>query len=545
MDKNEILKKVKDRLASISQERAAEKSKLEQERKDLITSLGSNISDLVGPALMNMAEQGRMSREDIKSALQEALSGINIQSPEVKIPEFKIPTPQVTVNVPKSEAPVVNVAPTPVTFPSAMRLQPNEKPFPVIMVDQVGKPMAFNGGGSAGPSFPMAAFRPSDNTIAVSGSFSISASNSSTQAIDSSGNPYSQANPFPVVFGSSGTTGTNLVDSSGVAYSGSNPVPVVFGASATQAVNLVDSTGVAYSGSNPVPVSNIGLAVAQGDSATALRVVIAGDVASSVAVGPASGGADSLTNNQIIPTGSNGTSAPLVTAMFAFNGSSFDRVRNSSGEGGGLRIQQATDSVSSVNIVGPVNQGDVATAIRVVQAGNVASSVMSAATGLNETTNDVIRVVSMSDTSSSAQMKAIAMTALPTAVSDTAQSFVKSDKLGRAINRPVNARDLIATAYVTLSTGTETTLLTAAAGQYIDLIGIVCANTSSAAVQIDVRAGSGGNIVQTIEVPGSGTAGWAPPVPWPQDATGNAWTVDMPDITNSNVLISALFSKES
>jgi hypothetical protein len=93
----------------------------------------------------------------------------------------------------------------------------------------------------------------------VAGSFSVSSSNSSTQTIDSSGDPYSQANPFPVVVvgGGSATTGSAIIDSSGVQYSGSNPLPVVVtsGGTATSASNIVDSSGVAYSGSNPVPVT--------------------------------------------------------------------------------------------------------------------------------------------------------------------------------------------------------------------------------------------------------------------------------------------------
>jgi hypothetical protein len=34
------------------------------------------------------------------------------------------------------------------------------------------------------------------------------------------------------------------------------------------------------------------------------------------------------------------------------------------------------------------------------------------------------------------------------------------------------------------------------------------------------------------------------PVPLPQDNVDNNWTIDMADVTNSNIIISALFSKE-
>ncbi len=278
-----------------------------------------------------------------------------------------------------------------------------------------------------------------------------------------------------------------------------------------------------------------------------LRVVQMTDSNSSVNVTTFNGNAPATGTNEItggvlrvMEMSGNVTSANVVT----FNGNAPATGLNET-TSGVLRTVLMTDSISSVNVVGPVNQGDVATAIRVVQAGNVASSVMSAATGLNETTVDVIRVTVMSDTAQSSQSKLIAMTTLPTAVSDAATGFQKSDKLGRGLSRPIQVRELLATAYVTLSTGTEATLLAAVAGNYLDCIWMAFANTSSVAQQVDVRATTAGNIVHTAYIPANSTVGWAPTVPWPQDNQGNNWTVDMADVTNSNILVTALFSKET
>ena len=132
----------------------------------------------------------------------------------------------------------------------------------------------------------------------------------------------------------------------------------------------------------------------------------------------------------------------------------------------------------------------------------------------------------------------------PTAVADGDIARILTDDLGRTLTRPVQVRDLIVTAYATLSTGTETTLLAGVAGAYLDLVYIMAANTSNSAIQVDVRAVTAGNVMFTLEVPGSGTAGVALPVPIPQDATGNNWTVDMGDFSNTTLYISALFSKE-
>lgn len=205
--------------------------------------------------------------------------------------------------------------------------------------------------------------------------------------------------------------------------------------------------------------------------------------------------------------------------LAAFNGSTFDRLRNSSGEGNALRVQMATDAVASTNLT---NQ----------------------AQGSGEANSNSLRVIQATDGINSTQAKYIARTTNPSGASDGASNFGSSDKVGRALSRPVQVRELLTTAYASLSTGTEATLATAGAGTYLDLIYIMLSNQSTAAVQVDIRAVSGGNIVKTYQVPGNGTVGESLSVPWPQDATGNAWTADLPDITGTTVNVSAMFTKE-
>lgn len=137
-----------------------------------------------------------------------------------------------------------------------------------------------------------------------------------------------------------------------------------------------------------------------------------------------------------------------------------------------------------------------------------------------------------------------AMQTNPTAVSDGDIIRFTGDDLGRQLMRPIQVRDLILTAYASLTGGTETTLLTAAAGTYLDLIYVMATNNSDAAITADLRAVSAGNIMTSIRIPANGTAGVSLPVPIPQDATGNAWTVDLPDVSGTTVTISALFSRE-
>jgi hypothetical protein len=148
------------------------------------------------------------------------------------------------------------------------------------------------------------------------------------------------------------------------------------------------------------------------------------------------------------------------------------------------------------------------------------------------------------DGSAPLKIGGIARTANPTAVAggDTVSST--HDDLGRQITRPLQVRDLMATAYVSLTTGTETTLLAAGAGTYLDLVYLMGTNNSDAAVTVDIRGITGGNIVTSIRIPANGTAGVSLPVPIPQDETGNTWSCDLPDITGTTVTVSALFSKE-
>lgn len=350
----QMLDKKKADKATEDQQR---QEKNDGDRNKILENVGKDFGGIIQPFIDKMGENSRVSAEELKRIISESVqvTAPNVDTAGIEnviaqaFANLKFPEPKVSVAAPIIPAPVIKLNSPDVKFPSSMKLEPNTKPFPVIMMDQGGKPMLFPTMGSAGPGFPMQTMDPTTNAIRVTGTVTIGSFNNSSQAIDSSGNVYSQANPMQV--------------------------------------NL------------------------------------------------AAGGLDST---------------------FVFQA---------------------------------------------------------------RTTN-------------------------PTAVADGADVRPKGDKLGRLLTRNMQVRDLIRTAYVTLSTGTEATLITAAAGTFYDCIWMAFANTSTAAVQIDIRAVTAGNIVHTAYVPANSTVGWAPAVPWPQDATGNNWTVDMGDFTNSNVLITALFSQE-
>lgn len=530
-----LLQEAKDKRALEDSQR---KEKNEADRSAIFDSVGKDIGKVIGPYIDKLGEHSKMSAEELKRIISES---VKVEVPQIDtkgvesvlasaFAGFTLPTPQVHVSVPPITVPPVNVK-----MPESMNVSGDvtmnsvtrKRPFPVLMVDEAGKPMLFpisGGGMSAGPGFPMRVLDESSNAIRVTGSLTVAGSNSSTNIIDSSNNIVgSAANPLNVT--------------------------VVSGAATSTKAQIGNSDGD-YSVANPLPTTTtLTLPVGQGDSATALRVIQAGDSVSSV-----------YANNPV----AQGDAATALRVVLAGN---------------------ADSSVSVTSITGPIAQGDAASGLRVVIAGNsdasvvVNSGTLTTVTTVTNITNSIaayitdsggvgyngsnpIPVTLVSGALSSTiavgdtlartadigaaplKVGGIARTTNPTAYADGDRSNFATDKLGRQLNRPLQVRDLIATAYVTLSTGTEATLLAGSAGNFLDLIYIMAANTSSAAQQLDIRAVTAGNIVMSLYIPANGTAGVSLPIPFPQDATGNNWTVDMGDVTNSNILISALFSKE-
>lgn len=160
--------------------------------------------------------------------------------------------------------------------------------------------------------------------------------------------------------------------------------------------------------------------------------------------------------------------------------------------------------------------------------------------------DEALRVVMATDGIASTQTKLVSRQTNPTATADGSSVFASADDLGRTLVRPVQVRDLIATAYVSITTGVETTLLAGAAGTFHDIIYLMGANQSDAAVILDVRSGTAGSVVLSLEIPPEATAGASLPVPIPQTEAAQAWTVQNAgsDVSGTSVDVSALFSKE-
>lgn len=512
--KDQAFKKAQDALEEAKNTSATMN---ETDTSTIASKISQDFTETVEPMLMEMKSQIETSGKEIIDALKNIqIPPPNVtmpDMPEIKMPTINVPQPKVTVNVPKADAPIVNVPAPIVNFPDSMALHgiDNRHPLPVILTDDKGNPYiagSLGGGGGHGPV--------NIADILVQGATILDQTNRAMRV-------------SVVSTSATGSTASALIDSSGVQYSGSNPVPVtlVSGGASTTATNIVDSSGVAYSGSNPLPTTaTITLPFGPGDGATATRVIQAGDTVSSVIVNSI------LTSLATSLTDSSGVQ---------YSGSNPVPVSGAVSQSGTWNIGTVTTLTGITNSVqtalvdssGVQYSGSNPLPITVISGGNTSMiSVGPTVTGVAD------------DGSAPVKVGRIARTTNPTAVTDGQTVSSSADKLGRTLTRPIQVRDLISTAYITLSTGTEATLLAGVAGAFLDLIYIEGANTSTAAVQIDIRATTAGNIIKTLFIPAQSTAGVNLSVPWPQDNQGNNWTVDMGDFTNSNVLLSALFTKE-
>jgi len=215
-------------------------------------------------------------------------------------------------------------------------------------------------------------------------------------------------------------------------------------------------------------------------------------------------------------------------------------------EGTLTAVTDITNSVAVYNLDADGNYRDVVPVIAQANSGVDIGDVT--VTDITASTTAIIgdkRADEADGDSNPVKIGGVARTANPTAVAAGDRVSATYDDVGRSIQRPLQVRDLMATAYATLSTGTETTLLSAGgAGVYHDLVYVMGANTSDSAIQVDLRDVTAGNVITTIEIPSGGTAGISLPVPIPQGNPNNNWTADMADVSNTTLYISGLFSKE-
>lgn len=290
----------------------------------------------------------------------------------------------------------------------------------------------------------------------------------------------------------------------------SMPAVTVTSITNSTAVNVVDSSGVSYSGSNPIPITGAVTATGGGYLTDAQLRAATLDVQQ---VSGANWSTNVLAMPAVIVTNiTNSTQAAIVDSTgVQYSGSN------------PIPTYLVLGSGNSTVSVGPV-------------------------------AHDAV-----DDGAAPQKVGGTAMTTNPTKVADGDIARFVADPIGRQIITPVQVRGLMQTAYVSVSTGTEATLLAGVSGVFMDLVSVTASTNSTAGVTsqspiyIDVRSCRTGGIVLSlplgsISATNTGSASFASKdynVPLPQDEAGNAWTVDMNDITGTTVNISALFARNT
>lgn len=583
---------------------------VDQDREGLLKAVAKDILKVLQPLLGLIAEKSKVNADEIRKAVSEATIKVKVESetpqvnvnvPDIIVPDIRVPAPQVNYTPPAIHIPDI-VMPKEMDIRGWVQLQGVDlgHPLPVQLRDANGRPVnllenltTVIGGGGGGKSdyFTIKGFSNSafaefmnpdgrvkvempagaagltdlelrassvpveqvsgsiwsvyvtgmlnsttadvinpDNRIRVAlepggGGLTDTELRASSVPVEQvSGSNWSvfATNPFGpgeeatalritqagdcissvYVRGFSASVGATILNGEGLARDSWQ----VSGIVATIAANIVDSGGIPYTTTNPVPIDDAGGAITVDGSVavTGITGSIAASLIDSSGVGYSGSNPLPIVGPVVVTSITNTTAANIVDSTgIAYEGA------NPFPISGNVNVN---GSLNSVLVTGP-------------------------------TVADAI-----DDGSAPIQMGGIARQANPTAVA--ANDVVKAtfDDLGRQLVRPVQIRDLIATAYVSKVSGstfgTETTLLASGAGVLLDLIYVMGTNDSTAAIQVDLRASTGGTVCKSIEIPAGGTAGVSLPVPYPAPFADHTWTIDLPDVTGTNITISALFSKE-
>lgn len=137
-----------------------------------------------------------------------------------------------------------------------------------------------------------------------------------------------------------------------------------------------------------------------------------------------------------------------------------------------------------------------------------------------------------------------ARTTNPSAAADGNGAILMADKLGKQVVVG-SIRDLKADQQTTLtSTTTETTIVTAIGSTFCDLYGLIVANTSATATEVNFRDVIAGSVRFTVHVPAGDTRGFMLPesAAYKQATVNTAWTAQCATSVAS-IKISALYVK--
>lgn len=273
--------------------------------------------------------------------------------------------------------------------------------------------------------------------------------------------------------------------------------------------------------------------------------------------GPVDLWADKTTHRLLVDIGN-----PSITASPASNGATGSAVPaqadyigvNSGGNLVGLAFGQNT-MANSLPVTIASNQGNVPTNVAQINGVTVLMGNGTTGTGSQRVTlasdNTAIAGWGHGATGSAVPSGAIyggrlAKTSLPAAGSDGNLVGAMADKYGRQVALLGTIRDLIGTQTTTISASTsETTIVTAAASVFNDLMMLIVSNTSAATnTRIDFRDTTGGTVLFSLQ-----SNGGQPPIGFslggasiPQTTVNTNWTAQCATST-TDIRVYAVFAK--
>ncbi len=513
-DKNTI-KKMMDMMGEVANQRKAERAQLEEDRKNLVAAIGKDLSSVLVPALKELSNQSRISRTELASALREAFSElvINVSPPQVMVdvPMIKVPTPQVTVNPPVVNIPPIKVPEAIVNMPDFINAKlhgiSTKFPLPVILTNERGEPY------SAG-------------SMMMSGGGGVNAFKQSVVLV----------RDFVT------STGASLIDPDGrlkISGGGGGAVTIADAIEVKQVSGFIDSVSIKSSDvsfevkqvsgfTNSVSISqqDFTFDVKQVSGSSNSVNVVSQDI--TLDVRQISGATDSVAVKSVdVSLEVKQVSGFVDSVSVVAQDFTFDM----------KQVSGATDSVA-------IKSSDVSFEVKQVSGFNDSVYITGASSTImivGDKASDVA-----DDEANPVMIGGVARTANPAVVAAGDSVSATFDTIGRQVMRPLQVRGLLTTAYATLSSNAETTLLAGAASTYHDLIYIAFANTSSVALNVDLRDATGTGILATFALPANATAGVSLTPPIPQNVAADTWTVkfNASDISNTTVYANALFAKE-
>lgn len=521
----------------------------------MLSSMEEGLLKALTPAFEKLTETMRTNMANIKMTapkmdmppMEVHIPPIDIPAPVVHMPAPVVNVPAPVVNVP---APIVNVKASDLKMPDLMRIVGDvslkdhnaKNPVPVMLYGTDGKPILSFGGGGGGK----VNFFTLKEILTSSGNSVIDDTNTALRvnivAGSSSGvtGPGVSDNALRIVMATDSVSSVNIVSgsSSGTQYND--------GATPDQAGGIVTVAGLFDGGSvQSWQGSSYGIGQVQltgfdgslvGITSNALDVNLKSEGVT-LEVRQVSGGLDSISiASQPFTLDVKQVSGGMDSVSIASQPFTFD-------------VKQVSGSTDSIN-VSTLNGTTVATdsgvtgpgVLRIVHVTDVATSVN--VTGVPQVMGDIAS--GSTDTGSNpVKIGGVVHTSNPTALADGKRTDAFYDAVGRAVMTPVQIRGLRSTAYATLNSNTETTLLASGSGVFNDLVYIAFANTSSGTVNIDLRDATAAGIVQTYAIPANATQGFSLSMPIPQNVAADTWTVDFntSDVSNTTVYVNALFAK--